>query len=422
MHLKCGLETLVPTGIVLQTLVKLEYFDVTFDAMKALINACPNLECLDIDSDDINDGIFLHLTNNCKRISSLIVGSRNLTDVSAGLIAMAYKGLSLLKLYATDITDVGVSNLVMNLPLLTELDLNNSINITNQAMKSIQTHCKRLQCLSVDGCMGLTELGLTKMFQKCPELKILSFHDVLVSGAFLCHNAVNFTNILFQKKDYDLCSFVSYSQRSERVLKCSGLDISECFSFVFCENPNLQKIEFNKLYITDALVEMLVIECPFLSEATFHDCTGITNAVFSHLMKCKYLKSFIVRGLDGITTDDIRNLLQNNCGITSVVLPACTTISDETLEVIAKYCPELLCLNLRLATEITSEGLINVLNHCSKLNTLNLKNCSKIDNRVLNYIRGRRMRTVYINDCNISQEEIQSFLDASGQCISEFRY
>ena len=94
---------------------------------------------------------------------------------------------------------------------------------------------------------------------------------------------------------------------------------------------------------------------------------------------CKQLKDINIGGLDDITDNGFKFLIENNKQLESMNLKDHDLMSDARLKILSENCPNLKYLSLQNCTSsnLTLRGLRdNLIIACMKLKELNLANCN----------------------------------------------
>lgn len=402
----------------LESVVKLHFGAIVRDSqMKELLGLCPNLEDFTVVSDKASDSTIEALTASCKKVSAVMFESKNITDVGCVLLAITYqKGLTSLSLFETSITDEGVQSVASNCPNLLNFLLCGSKAITNRALKAIETHCSLIERISVSECTGITEVRLSKIIHKFPNLKCLGFQRIPTTDAILYHSAVDVKRLKFQADPWSVYSIAKNAKRSE--LKFFGLRSIQNGYDVFGENPRLISIEFEKMKIGDDVIAALVTECPLLSSVTIIECPALSTRMFPYFGKCQHLTRFTIQGFLSVRDKDALRLLKDKASMKLIEFPFCG-VTDSVLNVIGNQCPALELLNVR-SSEVTTEGLIGLLNCCPKLKKLNIRGCQKVSDDFMRQLSGRKMRKLYIEGCRIDWSVTKKFMEENPSTTVEY--
>ncbi|XP_065910506.1 F-box and leucine-rich repeat protein 13-like isoform X2 [Dysidea avara] len=98
-----------------------------------------------------------------------------LTDQGVSALGHNPQFRSLILAECSEITDLGMEKMLVNLPSLELLDLSECENITDATVKAIVFHCRMLRSLSVAGCYRLTDTSVKYLAQHSPYLSILNY-------------------------------------------------------------------------------------------------------------------------------------------------------------------------------------------------------------------------------------------------------
>eukprot|EP00005_Dracoamoeba_jomungandri_P007975 CAMPEP_0174268018 /NCGR_PEP_ID=MMETSP0439-20130205/35846_1 /TAXON_ID=0 /ORGANISM="Stereomyxa ramosa, Strain Chinc5" /LENGTH=930 /DNA_ID=CAMNT_0015355923 /DNA_START=48 /DNA_END=2840 /DNA_ORIENTATION=+ len=205
-----------------------------------------------------------------------------------------------------------------------------------------------------------------------------------------------------------MCDFVSHKCSSLKRLNlksCVGITSDHAISRIVAANPRLEIIELQGCYavgdvtvntikqhcallktldlsgcgrVTDHSLRALPLCCPLLEKLKLRKCPQVTDASFFNiggakelsvidlngcrvsdtalhkLTGCKKLKWLKVSG-EGITDEGIIDLINSgNTQLSGLELMACNRVTDESINFLVKYCPDLVHLSLPRCKSISS--------------------------------------------------------------------
>jgi len=185
--------------------------------------------------------------------------------------------------------------------------------------------------------------------------------------------------------------------------ECRGIT-DETLEFVAERCPQLQILAVNRCRITDVGISAINKNCPHLRKLSYQQCTDISDAALDAIAtKCPLLETLLAaihcpqlghaplkkadkqksiqeegKTLDflgGLAADSrhkltdfhVINILSDDVKpdeVTNINLNACMGITDKTLKVVAKRCPQLQILTVNRCRIITDVGIVSIIENC----------------------------------------------------------
>ncbi|XP_050224907.1 F-box/LRR-repeat protein 3 [Mercurialis annua] len=274
---------------------------------------------------------------------------------------------------------------------LKELSLDKCLGISDVGLAKIAVGCSRLEKISLKWCMEITDLGVDLLCKKCVDLKFADVSYLKVTNETLrsiaslrklevlamvgcalvddvgCQFLENGCPLL-EEIDVSRCDSLSSSGLTSIISGHSGLrrlNAAYCISefppallHYMKDLKNLTAIVINGTRVSDSIFQILSSYCSSLSEIGLSKCTGVTNMGIAQLVSgCVNLK-----------------ILSLTC---------CHSVTDAAISVIADSCEKLVCLRLESCNMITEKGLEQLGSRCVLLEELDLTDCYGINDKGL---------------------------------------
>ncbi|KAL8208698.1 hypothetical protein R6Q57_008110 [Mikania cordata] len=262
------------------------------------------------------------------------------------------------------------------------LSLCGCVNLQDSGLIQLQNYGSKLKSLYLDCCFKLTDTGLSSVAIGCPNLSFISLYRVSVSdnGLELLAKSCHFLKDL----NLEWCSLITDcgmfsitnncgELRAVKISHCEkikGVGFEGCSQTLACLEADFCKLE------PEGIVGML-------------SGGGLEYLNVSCLSWC-------IRG-DGLIA--IGGGFGKNLRILNLRL--CRTVGDDTIIEISKGCPMLKEWNLSLCTEIGLLGWESIGIYCCNLERLHVNGCRGLCDRGLLALRNgcRRLSVIYITRC-----------------------
>ncbi|CAO3663262.1 unnamed protein product [Rhizopus stolonifer] len=230
--------------------------------------------------------------------------------------------------YDITISDDELLSLLPLIPNLEVFAIKQAEQLTDKSLIPISNYCRQLKHFSVSGalcsyrtahylgqCIQLQQLG----FAACPNLTAMALLPFV-------HRAI-------EQLDLSGCKWLTVNDTAQ-----------DLRSFVHLTHLNLI-------------------------------CSDIISADFlHHLTELVHLQDFSITGNSVIDDQAIVPFIKNHSNLRGLLLLECA-ISDDTLQVIAEYLPELRHLDISFCTRVTLQAIRSLIHHCPYLEALGLKHC-----------------------------------------------
>lgn len=388
--------------------------------MKA-ISLLRNLEVLTLGRGQIGDPFFLALPD-CTMLRELNINDSTLGN-SIQEISVVHERLCHLELTKCRVMRIQVrcpqlktmslkrsnmAQVVLNCPLLLELDIGSCHKLPDAAIRAAATSCPQLVKLDMRNCSCVSDETLREIAQHCPNLgfldasycpnislesvrlpmlTILRLHScegiTSASMAAIAHSS------MLEVLELDNCSLLTsvsldlprlqnirlvYCRKladlNLRAISLSSIQVSNCSVLhrINITSNSLQKLALQK---QDSLTT-LALQCQSLQEVDLSECESLTNTVcdvFSDGGGCPMLKSLVLDNCESLTS--VRFI---STSLVSLSLGGCRAVT--TLELTCPYLEKVIldgCDHLENAS-FCPVGLRSLnLGICPKLNILRIE-------------------------------------------------
>ena len=236
----------------------------------------------------------------------------------------------------SNVTDASLISLVQGCPLLETFSVwCDTLLITDSLLVALSEHSSHLSKLSL-WYGGYTDAGVTAVAKKSTELVELELFDV------------------YDLTDHSLLSIAANCKR----LKKLGLRGNDHYS--------------------DRGLCQLFASCMLLTDVCLRSVSWITDRTILALAQC-------CRGLSGLQLFDNPTLTEKAFAylvtlqeLESLILGSFATLSDRTLESVARYCPRLRTINICGCPLVTEKGLIALLTYGKRLTLIEMKGIGEL--------------------------------------------
>ena len=333
-----------------------------------------------------------------------------------------------------EFTDVGLISLGEKGRYITELDLYGCENITDEGLLSLS--CPNLEKIDLSFCKKLTAKAVATFVATCPKLQYLTLKrfpqiDAHFLPVLCCPNLLSFDVYDLQDAtDQDLQIFLSNVPHLEILRINTAPLVKGHFIPVFVEHcKNLRFLELIAIPITvtegigvmpqvttlvldlpPEAIELFLAHCPNVRLAKVPEWIPVRcdQLVEIHLKKidddglshlahnCRMLETVCIENGRKITDKGLSVLLSlfpmlediqiklcrsingaeikgaETLKLTKLGLTDCTTLSDEGVEKLMKYCSDLFLLSLTNCNQLTGKALTAIVNHTDRLESLEL--------------------------------------------------
>ncbi len=271
---------------------------------------------------------------------------------------------------------------------LERIDFQRHLSVSDIALVLMTLHLfPCLKYINFDGCVSVTDSGLSTLLEQCPSLKKLTLCD-----------CTNITDLSLEKlSQSSSCNFIA------------SLNINGCW------------------YVTDAGVINVIETCPHLTFLDVSFCSNITDKALLKIAECctelahlalQECTKITIDGLAGLTITgkllQLSDLNLSYCGgcVTDIIiarlsdshsnlhalnLSNCSEVTDSSLFGISLHCHQLHVLSLFNCSEISDIGVIALTENCLYLEWLDLFNCSQITDASLKALSDHCKNLTHLN-------------------------
>ncbi|XP_065853097.1 F-box/LRR-repeat protein 3 [Euphorbia lathyris] len=297
---------------------------------------------------------------------------------------------------------------------LKELTMDKCLGVSDVGLAKIAVGCGRLEKLSLKWCMEISDLAIDLLCKKCLRIKHLDLSYLKVTSESLRSIAslpklevlamvgcplVDDVGFQFlenacpslQEIDVARCDYLGSTGLLSLIKGHSGLrqiraaycfsGISPAFLDYVKDLKNLTKIVINGARVSDAIFHNISSYCRSLSEIGLSKCIGVTDT--------------------GIAT-----LVSGCVNLKNLNLTCCYSITDAAISAIACSCKLLVCLKLEACNMLTEKGFEQLGSNCILLEELDLTDCGGLNDRGLECLsRCSRLISLKLGLCtNISDK------------------
>ncbi|KAJ8480186.1 hypothetical protein OPV22_023913 [Ensete ventricosum] len=440
--------------------------------------------------------------------------STRVTDVGLSAIAHGCPSLRVLSLWKVPlITDAGLSEIADGCPLLEKIDLCECPQISDKGLIAVAQKCPNLTSLTIESCSSVRNEGLQAIGRCCSNLKSVAVKDCMHVGdqgiaslvslassslqriklqtlnisdivlAVIGHygkNVIDLALIDLQKvnekgfwvmgnilglqrlrsiaitscggltdlglqaiakgspslkqlcicksdclSDAGLRAFAGTARALEnlRLEDCNRLTLIGISSLLKC-NPELKSLALVRcLGIKDiTLLPTQIPSCVSLRSLTIQDCPGVTDASLQVVGKiCPQLQNVDLSGQVGATDASLIPLIGNSkAGLVEVNLSGCVNVTDALVAMLVKsHGGTLKVFNLDGCKKITNRSLLEIADGCSVLDNLDLSSCSVSDYGVAILASARHLNLSILSlaSCSKVTEKSLPFLGNMGSSM-----
>ncbi|KAL3500854.1 hypothetical protein ACH5RR_039947 [Cinchona calisaya] len=378
------------------------------------LSDCHMLKCLTINDTTFGNGI--------QEISVYHERLRVLQIVKCRVLRVAIRCP---QLEALSLKRSSMPHVVLNCPLLRDLDIASCHKLSDAAIRSAATSCPLLKSLDMSNCSCLSDETLREIALTCGNLHILdasycpniSFESVRLPMLTILklHSCEGITSAsmdaishsyMLEVLELDNCSLLASVSldlprlKNIRLVHCRKfIDLnlrSSMLSLITLSNcPSLQRINITSNILKKLVLQKqeslttLALKCQCLQEVDLTECEALTNSiceVFSDGGGCPLLKSLVLDNCESLTTVSFCS-----SSLVSLSLAGCRAITSLELR-----CPHLEQVSLDECDHLERASLCLV-----GLRSLNLGICPKLN--VLD-VEAPQMALLELKGCGVLSE------------------
>jgi hypothetical protein len=325
----------------------LTYLDISYVA--ELFDDFYEPYCLDVIADRCQCLTFLSL-NNFKIFANSTIQFTN-------LIATVCSKLETLYLRKSLIRDIHLKHIFSRCHALTHLDLGNCSKLIGESLNELPTS---IVYLNLESCVALSELYVTEMLKRHPQIKFLYLNEVCEDYNYTAKET--FLSLIGQHMTSLITLSLTINKNDTRRL----MSISTLL-------PHLTFLNLTRSYCHDAALAQVLHSCVNLSTLILANCGGVTDNVF-----CSK---------------------QIHAPLSNLVLNYCIELTNNTLNSIwTQLYHTIFKLDIEGCQYMTCSGVCNLLSALPHLNHLNVNRMQCVDNRLLEKALNDRMEQhIYVN-------------------------
>ncbi|KAK4582280.1 hypothetical protein RGQ29_025452 [Quercus rubra] len=347
---------------------------------------CKDIRSLDLSYLPISDKCLPSILNLQYLEDLALVGCFGIDDNSLAVLKNGCKSLKKLDMSSCEkITHIGLSSIFSCTICLEQVTLANGFSV-NLDLADTLNKLSKLQSIKLDGC-PVTCAGLGAIGDWCVSLKELSLSkcsgvtDEGLTYLFTKQKDLRILDITCCRKITD----VSISHITSSCTDLSSLKMESCtlvpreaFILIGQRCHSLEELDLTDNEIDDEGLKS-ISKCSKLSSLKLGLCLNITDEGLAHIgMSCLGLKELDLYRCTGITDSGILAIAGGCPGLEMINIAYCKEITDNSLLLFSK-CAQLNTIECRGCPHITSLGLAAIAAGCKQLTKLDIKKCYKID-------------------------------------------
>lgn len=275
-----------------------------------------------------------------------------------------------------------LSRLLTRFQHLHSLSLSGCTELVDAAFNQLQYYGSKIQALYLDCCFGITDNGISIVGTGCPALTVISLYRCNITDVGL-ENLANSCSAL-KNVNLSYCPLVSDNGIRALSLRCRQLQavkISCCRNisgsgFAGC-SPTLTYIDAESCRLEPEGISGIVSG----GGLEFLNVSGVIWRIHGN--------DLAAIGMGFATRLKILNLR------------LCRTVTDASIDRIAKGCPLLQEWSLALCHEVRTSGWESIGLNCHNLKKLHVNRCRNLCDRGLQALRNgcRRLSVLYMSNC-----------------------
>ncbi|KAJ3691922.1 hypothetical protein LUZ60_012272 [Juncus effusus] len=401
--------------------------NVTDGGLTAIAQNCPDLEKLDLTGcPQITDKTLIQIAKKCPNLKSLIIEScQNIANEGLKFIGQSCPKVNSVNIKnCPKVEDSGISSLVSSLgpTSLTKVKLQN-LNITDNSVSFIGYYCKtltdltlsslnlvgekgfwvmanalglqNLASLAVNSCAGLTDLALSSLSKCCPALKTVSIRKSCLVSDAGLKNLAESARLL----------------ETLNLEECNRVSLNGILASLFAIGPKFKNLSLVKcLGVKDVNFpsSCQIPTCPAVKTLTINNCPGLTDASLAMIGKiCPNLENVDLSQLADVSDFGLIPLIENCAGkLVKVNLSSNVNLTDVAISRLVKLNGNSLkLLNLEGCKNLTDKILLEISESCTVLDELDLSGSEITDYGIAVIVSARdlKLRVLSLASCrNVS--------------------
>jgi len=264
------------------------------------------------------------------------------------------------------LTDASLSTVIAHMHQLVALDLTGVIDVTDATIQVVATTSKRLQGINLEGCKKITDVGIYAIANHCPLLRRIKLCELeFITGRSVSTLVTNCPLLI--EIDLNLCVGVGVEAARDIWSKCfhlRELRLAQC------------TLIGDEGFPVPAKVALPGSSSNFSDGPSSNDRTlsRVTFAVLPPLLLFRplvHLRQLDLMSLH-ITDDAVAGIIVNAPKLRNLVLAKCSHLTDRAVRSIAGLGRHLQFLHLGHATSITDESIVHLARTCVRLRYVDL--------------------------------------------------
>ena len=254
------------------------------------------------------------------------------------------------------LTDLSVREMIDGNRSLMAIDVSDLECLTDITMNTIAKNCYRLQGLNVSNCKGITDESLVAVAKNCRRIKRVRTHTH--------HLPVDFANS--EKLKLNDCgqitdiSVMAFADNCQDILE---IDLSKCAN------------------VTDAAVYSLITRGRQLRELRLPQCSRISDEAFLQLPSNEHFDALRVLDLtdcNELQDAGLQKIVSAAPRLRNLVLAKCRNITDRGVLAITRLTKNLHFLHLGHCGNITDYGVSHLVKYCNRIRYIDFSCCTNL--------------------------------------------
>ncbi|KAK3012877.1 hypothetical protein RJ639_009227 [Escallonia herrerae] len=224
--------------------------------------------------------------------------SQSVGITDAGMVAIGSVLSSLQSLdvsFCRKLTDKGLSAVTEGCRDLRSLYLTGCKSVTDALLRALSLNCQNLEVLGLEGCTGITDSGLVVLVDGCHKMKHLDINKCINVGdsgvasvSKACSLSLKTLKLMdcYKLGDISILSLARFCINLETLAigGCRGLSDESMKSLAAAPNHNLRTLRMDWCSnLSDSTVKCLLSQCKNLEVLDIGCCEEVTDAAFQGL-------------------------------------------------------------------------------------------------------------------------------------------
>lgn len=303
------------------------------------------------------------------------------------------------------IRDDHVEKLVVDLPILTHLNINGCIQLTDRTLIAISQTKMRFKSIEAAMNTNYTDSGVMEIMFLCERLEKLDLS--------YCSN-LRFVGLLTRGLYDEINMYLSRSLKILRLDGCCNLNM-ECLDYICGALPELEEVTLPYVYnVKDASIQGLAYGCNNMTKIHLQGCKQVkSQAVRALGTQTRHLRDINIANIGYFDSESLSILIRNNRALTYLNVSNNKGIKDDVFSELeytetgtAIMLPKLKRLSIA-ASSLTSFGVACLAERAVYLEHLDISDHENLTNAALSVIAGccRQLRSLWLNDCEALSDD-----------------